>query len=102
MAQCKVDILQVGVEASAETLDIGGISVLPKYAGVGAQANLVKMESGPFALNLGLGLQSDIGIKDATFETHFLGVGGSFGAKIGITAFGSGFSVDLRKVFRLF
>ncbi|KZV85398.1 hypothetical protein EXIGLDRAFT_804535, partial [Exidia glandulosa HHB12029] len=102
VAQCKVDILQVGVEASAETLDVGGISVLPKYAGVGAQANLVNMESGAFECNFGVGLQTDVGIKGTSFETHVLGCGVTLGTKVGISVLGSGFSVDFEKVFSFF
>ncbi|WVQ99127.1 hypothetical protein IAU59_006259 [Kwoniella sp. CBS 9459] len=96
--QCKVDILSVGAEAQAESVEIVGVSI-PKYAGVDASVNLVKMDAGPFALNLGAGVNTDFGIKGTSVEAHVAGCGVTIGTTIGISAFGSGFSIDFTKLW---
>lgn len=71
----------------------------PIYAGADAQINLVDLKASAFDLNLGLGVQTDVGLKDYTVGAHVLGCGFTVGKKISVSAFGSSFGIDLGRLF---
>lgn len=94
----KVDVIQGSVNADYQSAAVCGVN-LSKYAGIDAHVNLVNIEGGPFTANLGLGADTDVGIKDESVSVHYLGTGVTLGSTIGISVFGSGISLDLKKAF---
>eukprot|EP01084_Bolivina_argentea_P214776 364595_1 len=63
--------------------------------GFGASVNLITIQASFFYCNLGVGVDTGIGIKDDSLTMQVLGCGFTIGRKIGISVGGSSFGVDL-------
>lgn len=97
--QFQADVLSA--EASAGVAGVaGGTDGFPVYAGVDAKINLVDLKASLFDLNLGLGLQTDIGVKDFSVGGHLAGCGFTVGKRTSISAWGSTFAIDLGRLFQ--
>ena len=79
-----LDVLQTKVKAWAST---GGL-------GIGLSANLVHATGSVFDIVLGVGLDTGFGVKDDSITAEVLGCGITLGRKVGISVFGSSFSID--------
>jgi len=83
-----VDVFTASASATAGT-----------YVGVEANVSLVKAEASIFDLNLGLGVDTGLGIKDDSLGVKFAGCGFEIGRKVSISVFGSGFGIDFGRLF---
>ncbi|KAJ4163154.1 hypothetical protein NW754_014577 [Fusarium falciforme] len=86
--QVNVDVFTAGVGV------IGG-----SYLGAEANVSLFKAEASIFDLNLGVGVDTGVGIKDDSLDLHLAGCGIQIGRKVSISAFGSSFGIDFGRLF---
>ncbi|MCJ1376997.1 hypothetical protein MMC17_000087 [Xylographa soralifera] len=98
ITQFSVDMLSAKASASVGGV-AGGNDGFPAYAGVDAKVNLVDVQASVFDLNIGLGVQTDIGLKDYSVGGHLAGCGFTVGKKTSISAFGSSFGIDFGRLF---
>jgi len=70
----------------------------PVYAGFEAGVSLVQAQASIFDLNLGVGIESGVGLKDGSLDLHAAGCGFQVGRKCSISVFGSSFGVDLGRL----
>jgi hypothetical protein len=91
--QFSADVLQAKASATLGGV-AGGSDGTPIYAGVDAQVNLVDLKASVFDLNLGVGVKTDIGVKDYSVGGHVLGCGFTVGKKTSISAWGSTIGID--------
>ncbi|KAF9570866.1 hypothetical protein EC968_001305 [Mortierella alpina] len=84
--QVDVDVLSVDVSTTVGT-----------YLGADANVSLVKADASIFEVQLGVGVDSGIGIKDDSLTAKVAGFGFSVGRKMSIEVFGSSFGVDFGK-----
>ncbi|THH02404.1 hypothetical protein EW026_g413 [Hermanssonia centrifuga] len=98
--QVEVDILEAGASASAEAFGTKYFPIpLLKYAGAEAHVNLLKAKASVFDLSLGLGVDTDVGVKDGSVGLHLAGCGITVGRKLSISAFGTGIGIDFGRFF---
>lgn len=95
----EVDIGSVKTGAIIAGIAGGPDHMLPTYVGAGASINLVDAKASVFDLTLGLGVGTDIGIKDGSWNSHVAGCGITVGKKIGISVFGSSIGIDISRFF---
>ena len=104
-------IMQVSAETSASIFhhvgQKGGIETVPfdvlqtkakawvsqAGIGVGLSANIVNASASVFDLTLGVGVDTEVGIKDDSFTAEVLGCEITLGRKVGISVLGSSFKV---------
>ena len=98
ISQYSADFLEA--KASAKFGGVaGGNDGFPVYAGVDAKVNLMDLQASVFDLNVGVGVQTDIGLNDYSVGGHLLGCGFTIGKKVSISAFGSSFGIDFGRLF---
>jgi hypothetical protein len=71
----------------------------PVFIGVDANLSLFKAQASIFDLNLGLGVETGLGIKDGSVGVHLAGCGVTIGRKVSISACGSSFGIDFGRFF---
>ncbi|KAF9177428.1 hypothetical protein BGZ51_008769 [Haplosporangium sp. Z 767] len=79
------------------TAEVG--ATVGTYVGAEANVSLIKAKASIFDLNLGVGVDSGIGIRDDSFDARVLGCGIQIGRKVSISAFGSSFGIDFGRLF---
>uniref|UniRef100_A0A668SJG6 Uncharacterized protein n=1 Tax=Oreochromis aureus TaxID=47969 RepID=A0A668SJG6_OREAU len=74
-----------------------GASVASVSAQAFARAEIASASAsaGPLKATVGLGLDTGVGVSPTGFEAKVLGTGISFGRKMGISLFGTGFEFNL-------
>jgi hypothetical protein len=77
----------------------GGNDGFPVYAGVDAKVNLMDVHASVFDLNVGYGVQTDIGLNDYSVGVHLAGFGFTVGKKVSVSAYGSSFGIDFGRLF---
>ncbi|KAL9094081.1 MAG: hypothetical protein Q9165_003496 [Trypethelium subeluteriae] len=69
------------------------------YAGVNANLSLFKTEASVFDLNLGLGVETGVGVKNGSLDVHVAGCGVTIGKRVSIAVLGNEFGIDFGKFF---
>ncbi|KAF9987714.1 hypothetical protein BGZ65_002228 [Modicella reniformis] len=86
--QVNLDLLSADASATVGT-----------YMGVDANVTLMKTQASIFDAQIGLGVDTGFGIKDDSVEVELAGCGITLGRKVGISVFGTNFSVDFGQLF---
>ncbi len=92
----QVNIDTFVIDANATTTTIGDYAV---YAGADAGVSIFKGSASVFDLNLGVGVETGIGIKDGSLDLHAVGCGFQLGRKVSISVYGASFGVDFGRCF---
>lgn len=92
--QVSVDVFTAGASAT-----LGMTGDFTTYAGVDARLSLVKAQASIFDLDLGVGVETGVGIKNGSFDAHVAGCGVSIGTIMSISAFGCSFGIDFGRLF---
>ncbi|GAA6035075.1 hypothetical protein JCM8097_002172 [Rhodosporidiobolus ruineniae] len=98
LEEVNIDIWAANMSAGVTVLKVGDM-VFPTHAGWEVAANLVKLQASVFEAQVGVALDTGIGIKDGSWTTEVLGTGFSFGRRTSVSFFGTGFGVDLGRLF---
>ncbi|KAF9537297.1 hypothetical protein EC957_008497 [Mortierella hygrophila] len=69
------------------------------YLGVDANVSLVKAQASIFDAQLGLGVDTGVGIKDESVQLKVAGCGVTLGRKVAVSVFGTSFGVDFGRLF---
>lgn len=110
--------MQVSADAEATVFRFPGNPGIPAYANtsfsafqaragawvgaeLGAEAgvSLINAQVSLFDLNLGVALDTEVGIKDDSLVIEALGCGFKIGRKVSISVFGSSFGIDFGRLF---
>ena len=79
-----LDIIQTKANAWASQAGIG----------VGLSANLINAKASVFDLNLGVGVDTGVGVHDDSVTLEAAGCGFTVGRKVGVSVLGNSFGVD--------
>lgn len=85
-----------------EVLTVGTSVSVGSYTGFEVGVSLFKGGAAGFEIDLGVGLDTGIGIKDDSFSVELEGCGFTIGRKIGISVFGASLSLDFGGLLDLF
>lgn len=66
----------------------------PTYAGVEAGVHVMKAQLGPVDMDVGVGVDTGVGVKDHSLSAKVLGVGFSIGKETSVSVFGSKIGVN--------
>jgi hypothetical protein len=72
---------------------------MPAYIGAEIGVDLISAQAAIFDLNLGYALTTGIGLQDGSLEVEVAGCGITIGKRVGISAFGTGVSIDFGRLF---
>ena len=97
--QVNVDVFTAQAGFTMTGVTDGTDGGFPVYIGADASLNLFKAQASVFDLNLGVGVETGLGLKDGSIDAHVLGCGITIGRKVGISAFGSSFAIDFGRFF---
>ncbi|KAG9063304.1 hypothetical protein KI688_004186 [Linnemannia hyalina] len=86
--QVRLDVL--GADASA---------TVGTYLGVDANVSLMKAQASIFDAQIGLGVDTGVGIKDDSVQMEVGGCGVTLGRKVAVSVFGTSFGVDFGRLF---
>ncbi|KAK5809322.1 hypothetical protein F5H01DRAFT_348987 [Linnemannia elongata] len=104
-AQAKASVIHIGQskgrpikQVNVDVLSIDTSTTVGTYVGADANVSLLKAEASMFQVQLGVGVDTGIGIKDDSLSAKVGGFGFSVGRVMSIEVFGSSFGVDFGKV----
>ncbi|KAF9137262.1 hypothetical protein BGX30_010404 [Mortierella sp. GBA39] len=86
--QVNFDVLRADASATVGT-----------YVGVDANVSLVKAQASIFDAQIGLGVDTGVGIKDDSVQLEVAGCGVTLGRKVAVSVFGTSFGVDFGRLF---
>ncbi|OAQ23793.1 hypothetical protein K457DRAFT_50443, partial [Linnemannia elongata AG-77] len=104
-AQAKASVIHIGQskgrpikQVNVDVLSIDTSTTVGTYVGADANVSLLKADVSMFQVQLGVGVDTGIGIKDDSLSAKVGGFGFSVGRVMSIEVFGSSFGVDFGKV----